>query len=134
MRFNAGIFPRLCLFFFFFERPDFISCWLQDLPIGCPTDPILDVNSAYTLGGARANLQGKLYGNLVGAISVRSTCLCNITFRSVRWIHWCRSRSNSNHLLSNQDLNKLESVNYTWAERKPCRERNVVNLSVTSYT
>ena len=74
-----------------FERPEFISGWLPDLHIGCPTDSVLDVKSAYTLGGAGTNLQGKLHGNLVGALSVRSTCLCNITFRSVRWIHWCRS-------------------------------------------
>ena len=39
---------------------------------------MLDVNSTYKLGGARTNLQGKLHENLVGAISVRSTCLCDM--------------------------------------------------------
>ena len=62
---------------FLFERPEFISCKLPDLHIGCPTDSVLDVNSAYKLGGAGTNLQGKLHGNLVGAISVKSACLCN---------------------------------------------------------
>ena len=115
---------------FLFERLEFISCWLPDLYIGCPPDSVLDVNSAYKLGGAGTNIQGKLHGNFVGAISVRSTCLCNMnrTPSSVRWIHWCRSQSNRNHLLSNQDLNKLESFNYTLAERKTCRERMLLNL------
>ena len=63
---------------FLFERPGFISCWLPDLHIGCPTDSVLDVNSAYKLGGVGTNLQGKLHGNLVGVISVRSACLCNM--------------------------------------------------------
>ena len=63
---------------FLFESLEFISCWLPDLHIGCPADSVLDVNSAYKLRGAGTNLQGKLHGNLVGAISVRSTCLCNM--------------------------------------------------------
>ena len=62
----------------FFRARSSVSCWLPDLYIGCPLDSVLDVNSVYKLGGAGTNLQGKLHGNLVGAISVRSTCLCNM--------------------------------------------------------
>ena len=63
---------------FLFESQEFISCWLPDLHIGCPPDSVLDMNSANKLGGMGAKLQGKLHGNLVGAISVRSACLCNM--------------------------------------------------------
>ena len=63
---------------FLFESPAFISCGLPDLHIGCPIDSVLDVYSAKKLGGAGTNFQGKLHGNLVGTISVKSACLCNM--------------------------------------------------------
>ena len=68
---------------FLFERSGFISCWLPDLHVGCPTDSVLDVNSAYKLAGAGTNLQEKLHGNLVGAISMRWACLCNMNMDSL---------------------------------------------------
>ena len=63
---------------FLFEARSSLVLVAGCLYIGCPPDSVLDVNSAYKLGGARSSLQGKLHGNLVGAISVRSTCLCNM--------------------------------------------------------
>ena len=50
MQFNAGIFCA-----FLFERPEFSSCWLPDLHIGCPADSVLDVNSAYESGAKGEN-------------------------------------------------------------------------------
>ena len=99
---------------FLFERPGFISFWLPDLHIGCPTNSVLDVNSAYKLGEAGTNLQGKLHGNLVGAISVRSACVWNM-IDNIPLDGFTGVVPNLTAITYFQSKirNKLESVNYT---------------------